>query len=89
MDNCPGNSQKLCNKEDCEKCFNKSFSSHPKAKYWSDKNTLLPREVFKSSAKKILFDCNKCNHEFSISLNKISCLTRWCSYCACKKLCKK
>jgi len=36
--------QKLC-MENCDICFKKSFASHEKAVYWSNKNTLKPREV--------------------------------------------
>ena len=43
--------QKLCDKEDCSKCFEKSFASHEKSQYWNQKNKLKPREVFKSSSK--------------------------------------
>ena len=31
--------------------FEKSFASHEKAKYWSDKNEIKPEEVFKNSHK--------------------------------------
>jgi len=48
--------KKLCDKEDCKKCFEKSFASHEKAKYWSNKNELKPRQVFKSSGKKYFFE---------------------------------
>jgi hypothetical protein len=69
--------------------FEKSFASHEKAKYWSDKNLLKPNEVFKSTGKKYIFNCNICNHEFSNSLNSISTNNHWCSYCANQKLCNK
>jgi hypothetical protein len=36
--------------------FEKSFASHEKAIYWSDKNNLKPNEVFKNSHNKFLFD---------------------------------
>jgi len=39
---------RLCT-DDCDICRKKSFSSHPKADYWSNKNELTPREVFKGS----------------------------------------
>ena len=62
--------------------FEKSFASHPKAKYWSEKNgKVKPREVFKSSGKKYLFKCEECSHEFQIGLNSIS-SGRWCSFCS-------
>jgi len=67
--------------------YEKSFASHEKAQYWSDKNELKPNEVFKSSGKKYIFDCNKCNHELTMSLNDITNGGNWCAYCASNKLC--
>jgi very-short-patch-repair endonuclease len=63
------------------------FDSHPKSKFWSDRNTLKPNEVALNSHKKFWFDC-ECGHPFVIALN---CLNKgsWCSYCANKKLCSK
>ncbi len=70
--------RKLCNDADCTTCFDKSFASQPRSKFWSTKNTLLPREVFKSS-KKFLFDCDVCTLTFSMSLNNITTNNTWCS----------
>lgn len=56
--------QKLCDNE-CNSCYNKSFESCEKKIYWSDKNKLTPRQVFKCSNKKYIFEC-KCGHEFVI-----------------------
>ena len=77
----------LCDKEDCEICLDKSFSSHEKSKNWSKKNNIKPREVFKSSNKKYLFDCDKCFHEFECQLNSITNSNNWCGFCANQKLC--
>jgi len=41
--------------------FERSFASHPKSKYWSDKNDVLPRNVFKSARKKYKFNCPNCD----------------------------
>ena len=80
--------QKLCNNDTCKFCFKNSFASHEKAKYWSNENVLNPRELFKSKPKtKFKFNCDNCNHNFEISLNKISSLNRWCPYCSHQKLC--
>lgn len=79
-DYCCEPAQKLCNNEKCEKCFNKSFASSEKAKYWSNKNKLTPRNVFNKSGIKYIFDCNKCNNDFVCSLDKIN-NNRWCPYC--------
>jgi very-short-patch-repair endonuclease len=82
-----GNSQRLCSNNTCEICFNKSIASNPKSKFWSKKNIKNPREVFKKTDKKYLFDCNICKHEFSISMDNITLKDQWCGYCASQKLC--
>ncbi len=73
--------KKLCDDETCEMCFNNSFASSNKAKYWSNKNKKNPREIFKSSSIKYFFNCDKCSHEFDSSLNSITNGGRWCPYC--------
>jgi len=80
--------KKLCNKNDCKKCFEKSFASHEKAKFWSNKNELNPRQVMKGTNNEYIFICNNCNHEFK-QIIKIINQGSWCSYCAGKKLCDK
>jgi len=82
-----GNIQKLCKNNTCEICFNKSIASYPKSKYWSLKNEKTPREVFKKTDKKYLFDCSECNHEFSISMDNLTLKNQWCGYCSSQKLC--
>lgn len=72
--------QKLCDNLNCKYCFNKSFESHEKYIYWSDKNLVKPRQVTKRTAHKYIFNCNICNHEFLISPDKIS--KSWCPYCS-------
>lgn len=79
--------QKLCDEDNnCDKCFKKSFASHEKAKYWSDKNELNPLEVFISSNSKFWFNCDKCMHEFDSVLGSIT-SGRWCGYCSHDRLC--
>ena len=75
----------LCNNDDCSQCFEKSFASHDKAKYWSSKNELKQRQVFKSSSNKYLFNC-ECGHEISITTGNVN-SGFWCVYCANHKLC--
>jgi hypothetical protein len=60
--------------------FDKSFASHEKSKYWSNKNELKPNQVFKSSGKKYIFKCSN-NHEFPCPLNNITGRNRWCPSC--------
>ena len=88
---CSSSSRKLCNSEGCKNCFKKSFASHEKSKFWSDKNcNIKPINVFKCSGNKYWFNCDKCNHEFNSSLHSIS-KYNWCCYCCDppKQLCEK
>ena len=80
--------QKLCSNENCKHCFEKSFASHGKARFWNfDKNDRInPREVFLSSGKKYWFTCSKCQHNFKTVLSRISSGV-WCPYCSSHKLC--
>lgn len=79
--------QKLCDNINCIECYNKSFASHEKSQFWSDDNNkVVPRDVFKSSKKEYLFNCDICNHEFPSSTDKIT-KNHWCGYCANKLLC--
>ena len=90
-------SKLLCDDNNCNKCYDKSFASSDKANYWSDRNRdqpegydglyLKPREVFKSSNKKYWFDCNKCGHTFDSTLASITNGGSWCPYCANQELC--
>lgn len=79
--------QKLCDNNDCQQCFEKSFASHEKSKYWSDKNEVKPREMFKGTTKKYWFNCDQCTHEFDTSLANIKTHNRWCPFCTNQKLC--
>jgi very-short-patch-repair endonuclease len=78
---------KLCNNDDCELCFNRSFASHEKSKYFSERNKLDPRQVPKNSNFKYWFDCDKCDHKFYSILNNVVGKNRWCPYCANQQLC--
>ncbi len=80
--------RKLCNKQDCDYCFNKSFASYTgltnlgekKVNFWSNKNKLKPREYLKQSNIKIWFNCDKCPHTFDITLSNII-YGKWCPKC--------
>jgi len=82
---CSINSKILCDEENCKICYERSFASHEKAKYWSNKNNENPRNMFKCSGKKFLFEC-ECGHTFSKILEEIN-RGRWCPYCSNKQLC--
>lgn len=83
-------SQKLCDLDTCQSCFDKSFSNHVKSTFWhSTKNLpVTPRQVFKqSSNNKYWFHCAACNHEFDAKLANIVSLGQWCPFCAHTVLC--
>ena len=61
--------------------FNRSFASHEKAQYWSDRNEDKPRDCFISSNKKRWFDCDKCSHEFEMRLSDVTNGGNWCPFC--------
>lgn len=81
---------KLCKSLECDFCLNNSFASHEKAKCWSVKNgDVTPRDVFKQRNAKYWFDCDKCSHDFNISLNSVAGKKgNWCSQCTHQSLCK-
>ena len=37
-----------------------TFDTHPKSKFWSDRNCVKPNEVALNSHKKFCFDCELC-----------------------------
>ena len=71
--------------------FEKSFASSNKEilNCWNyvKNNNIEPREMRKSSAKKFWFICDKCEHNFNITLNDIT-SGYWCGFCGLKKLCE-
>jgi len=78
----------LCEDENCEFCFKASFASHERAKFWhpdEKKNeNKRPRDYFKSSGKKVWFQCGDCNFEFETTLNHIA-RGRWCAHCSTRR----
>ena len=72
---------KLCKIDECIECFNKSFASHPKSKYWSDKNKKKSNEVFLNSQYKGWFNCGECNLEFKRKIHHINTGNLWCPNC--------
>jgi hypothetical protein len=84
---CTINKKKLCIDINCIICFNKSFASHPKSLFWSNKNDIQSRNLNKASRIKMIFNCNICNHEFNSSLADINNSNSWCPYCSNNKLC--
>ncbi len=81
--------KKLCDSEECELCFEKSFASHEKVKYWSSKNKENPRYLFKYTNKLLFyFNCEECKSELTISLNNVS-SGKWCRKCGYKSMIEK
>jgi very-short-patch-repair endonuclease len=73
------NGDKMCDKESCIFCFNKSFASHPRESCWSDKNIgIKPRDVTKFSHSKYYFNCDVCDKLYYAKLNSIA-YGMWCS----------
>jgi very-short-patch-repair endonuclease len=73
--------KKLCENPNCEFCFNNSFASHEKSKFWSKKNgDVKPRDVFKNGDPKYWFDCLTCKNSFDSTLSNIL-AEKWCPYC--------
>ena len=71
----------LCDeKTNCITCFNKSFACIERSKNWSNKNIISPNKVFKNTADKYWFDCDKCDNEFESKLCHIT-DGSWCPKC--------
>lgn len=66
--------QALCDSLDCVLCLEKTFKflSPRKSEDWSDKNTQGPDRVFNGSKKKAIFNCKKCNNEYTSIINNAS-----------------
>ncbi len=72
--------KRLCDNDDCLECYNKSFASHSKAQYWSEKNgELKPRHIYKNYSKKVWIKC-ECGYEFETKPNNIV-NGKWCKKC--------
>ena len=79
--------QKLCEKDDCTLCFEKSCASHPIHRAWSPENELQPRQVFLQSNKKMKFTCLVCKHPYETKVNHYYNRGGSCPYCSNKYLC--
>ncbi len=97
---CTNTQKKLCKKKNCENkelrsgperpdCPKRSFENNPKAEFWSEKNEKKPRDICKSSAEPIWFNCNICPHKFQSKLYSIT-AGQWCPFCCNppRKVCK-
>ncbi len=79
---------KLCGKEDCEMCYQKSFASFEAKKRDCIKTSQNLFLQLKHSGKEYDFVCFDCHHTFTVSLHRI-CQGTWCNYCCYppRKLC--
>ncbi len=63
---CPYRAGKiLCADNNCQICFDRSFASVEKSKYFSKDNIKTPREITKGSHVKYNFDCPYCLHVYT------------------------
>lgn len=81
--------KRLCDEEDCEWCYKKSFASVEKswgrpADFIRDEN---PRLLPKYSHKKCKFYCSDCDHDFETHPYNVTQRDWPCSYCKGDKLC--
>ncbi len=83
---CSYSPKQLCENNECFSCFNNSLASVDYSKYWSSKNELQPRQVFKNSHKSYIFNCPDCKHDFAQCVSHITRGCR-CSYCTNRVLC--
>ncbi|ALX27630.1 hypothetical protein GMAR_ORF256 [Golden Marseillevirus] len=85
---CPFCSKKrLCDEEACTLCFEASFASHEKSKFWHSKNTTSARQTFKFSEKIAWFACGDCSKIFEADVVGVSKGGRWCFHCSGKERC--
>lgn len=80
IDKCNRKKCKLCDAGDYKKCYNKSFISHPRAKFWSKDNLISARDVAKNSHRTYKFNCGDCFHTFDAIPNVITSKNQWCPY---------
>ena len=68
---------------DCVMCYNNSFASCDKSKFWhkTKNEKITPRDVAKTCNNKYWFTCDVCNHDFDSSPGNIN-FGKWCPYCA-------
>jgi len=77
----PINNYKICDEsENCDFCKPRTFGSHDKAKYLTDKN-LNPYKISLGESQHYNFTCDKCSHCFDATIQKIVGEETWCPYC--------
>jgi len=71
--------QKLCENNECDMCYNNSFASIKRCNLLAD-NTVNPRQMFKSTNKKYMFNCDTCSKSFESPLSAVT-NGVWCPFC--------
>lgn len=75
---------RICGKIECIYCAKKSFAfwtNEKKLSCFSNKNKLIPRQIFLNARQKYIFNCNVCFHEFKMSPAHLTSNNNWCPYC--------
>lgn len=80
--------KRLCEDENCTKCFETSFASSKQNHCFSEKN-ITPREIHKKSSRKFDFYCSKCKHITNTTTIKVNNTPNWCSFCRGWFFCEK
>jgi len=88
---CSKTHRKFCDNIECQFCYENSFASCEKSKYWhpTKNGSLKPRDVSRKNDIKAWFTCDSCSHDFDATIGHIN-DGAWCPYCSKppKKLCK-
>lgn len=71
--------RKICGKEECKDCKQRSMASHPSAEFWSEKNSKAPIEVSKGNHLEIFFVCEN-KHKFCMPAYSVT-KGAWCPFC--------
>ena len=66
--------------KNCQHCFNRSFASFEKSKYWSIKNSKPAYNYSKTSGQKAWFNCDKCSRDFESRISHVA-YGSWCPSC--------
>jgi len=69
---------KLCESETCQMCYDNSLAGNSMAQYWSAKNKVTPRMIFRhGTTEKFIFDCPYCKNEY-LAIASIISMGHWC-----------
>lgn len=77
----------ICLSPTCERCYNKSFATHPMSTRWSSHNPKTPRETAKNSTDIARFDCDGCQHSYEREVQVVARGESFCPYCTNRLLC--